>query len=90
MTRAEAGMRWRRQTRVLRARAVLVNMVREEYGSCHGAHPQKAAWVRQLTPRCAKGEITRGVEQTILYGRGGTPMPPWAPFMTEAEAGWII
>ena len=26
----------------------------------------------------------------ILNGRPGTPMPPWKPFLTEAEAGWIV
>jgi cytochrome c55X len=25
----------------------------------------------------------------ILHGRPGTPMPPWAPMLSEAEARWI-
>jgi cytochrome c55X len=28
--------------------------------------------------------------QTILHGRPGTPMPPWQPFVSEAEARWIV
>ena len=26
---------------------------------------------------------------TILYGRPGTPMPPWRPFLTDGEAYWL-
>ena len=26
---------------------------------------------------------------TILYGRPGTPMPPWRPFMSAREARWL-
>ena len=26
---------------------------------------------------------------TILYGRPGTPMPPWRPFLTDNEAHWL-
>ncbi|SCU75092.1 Cytochrome c, nitrite reductase associated (NirC) (fragment) [Cupriavidus necator] len=26
----------------------------------------------------------------MLYGRPGTAMPPWQPFMTQDEAQWLI
>jgi cytochrome c55X len=29
------------------------------------------------------------LKYTILYGRPGTPMPPWRAFLTEADAEWI-
>ncbi len=27
--------------------------------------------------------------QVILDGRPGTPMPPWRPLISEADAAWI-
>jgi cytochrome c55X len=27
---------------------------------------------------------------TVLDGRPGTAMPPWRPFMTEAEGRWVV
>jgi cytochrome c55X len=26
----------------------------------------------------------------ILEGRPGTPMPPWRPFLNDAEAAWLV
>jgi cytochrome c55X len=43
-----------------------------------------------LTPAALQDKSPEALAQTILYGRGGTPMPPWNPFLTEAEAGWIV
>ena len=32
----------------------------------------------------------RGLKvQDILYGRPGTAMPPWSPFLSETEAAWL-
>jgi len=27
---------------------------------------------------------------TVLYGRPGTPMPPWRGLLTEQEARWLV
>ncbi len=68
--------------------ARLANLVRHDCGSCHGltlngglgkalTADQLAAW--------SSDELAR----IILDGIAGTPMPPWRPLLTEAEARWI-
>lgn len=70
-------------------RAELLNLLRQDCGSCHGLTLTGGLGL-PLTPEALKGKSPEALKQTILYGRGGTPMPPWNPFMTEAEAGWIV
>jgi len=70
-------------------RAELLNLIRQDCGSCHGLTLTGGLGL-PLTPDALRGKSPEALKQTILYGRGGTPMPPWALFMTEAEAGWII
>lgn len=67
----------------------LLNLVRQDCGSCHGLRLEGGLGL-PLTPQALKEKSPEALKQTILYGRGGTPMPPWNPFMTEAEAGWIV
>ena len=42
----------------------------------------------QITSAYSSGTMVRGIE-LILQGRPGTPMPGWAPFMSENEAQWL-
>ena len=70
-------------------RAELLNLIRQDCGSCHGMTLAGGLGL-PLTPDALRDKSPEALQQTILYGRGGTPMPPWAPFMTEAEAGWIV
>ena len=42
-----------------------------------------------LTPDALTGKPAVMLQAVILHGRPGTPMPPWAPFMNESEAGWL-
>lgn len=67
----------------------LLNLIRQDCGSCHGLRLEGGLGL-PLTPQALKEKSPEALKQTILYGRGGTPMPPWNPFMTEAEAGWIV
>jgi cytochrome c55X len=69
--------------------AELLNLVRQDCGSCHGLRLEGGLGL-PLTPQSLGGKSPEALKQTILYGRGGTPMPPWNPFLTEAEAGWIV
>jgi len=69
--------------------AELLNLVRQDCGSCHGLRLEGGLGL-PLTPQALKEKSPEALKQTILYGRGGTPMPPWGPFLTEAEAGWIV
>lgn len=67
----------------------LLNLVRQDCGSCHGLKMEGGLGL-PLTPQALKEKSPDALKLTILYGRGGTPMPPWNPFLTEAEAGWIV
>lgn len=69
-------------------REQLVQMVREDCGSCHGLR-LTGGLGPALTPEALKDRSETTLAQTILEGRPGTPMPPWRPFLTEGEAHWI-
>lgn len=69
--------------------AELLNLVRQDCGSCHGLHFEGGLGL-PLTPAALKDKPVESLSDTILYGRNGTAMPPWKPFLTEAEAGWIV
>ena len=67
----------------------LLNLLRQDCGSCHGMRLTGGLGL-PLTPEALKDKSPEALIQTVLYGRSGTPMPPWNPFLTEAEAGWIV
>lgn len=69
--------------------SVLINMVREDCGSCHGL-TLKGGLGPALLPDTLRGKDASGLQLTILYGRAGTPMPPWNRFLSESEAAWIV
>lgn len=68
---------------------VLVRLVRHDCGSCHGL-TLKGGLGPALLPERLREQPASGLVATILYGRPGTPMPPWRQFIDEAEAGWIV
>lgn len=70
-------------------RAELLNMVVQDCGSCHGLRMEGGLGL-PLTPKALEGKDREGLAITIMQGRPGTTMPPWNPFMTEEEAGWIV
>lgn len=67
----------------------LVNMVREDCGSCHGL-TLRGGLGPSLLPQALRSKDADSLVQIILNGRAGTPMPPWKPFLSEAEAEWIV
>ena len=67
----------------------LLHMVRQDCGSCHGLRMEGGLGL-PLTPRDLKGKDRDSLTATIMQGRYGTTMPPWSPFVSEAEAGWIV
>jgi cytochrome c55X len=68
--------------------ARLTNLVRQDCGSCHGLTLQGGLG-RPLTPdRLAQWDAEQ-LAQIILDGIPGTPMPPWRPLLTQADARWI-
>lgn len=69
--------------------AELRHLLREDCGACHGM-TMKGGLGSPLTPAALAGKPVQGLVATILQGRPGTAMPPWQPFMTEAEATWMV
>lgn len=43
-----------------------------------------------LTPAALDGKSQSALEATILFGRPGTPMPPWRGMLSEAEVRWLV
>ncbi len=68
--------------------AELLNLLKHDCGSCHGL-TLKGGLGPALTPDLLQGKPVDFLAATILYGRTGTPMPPWRPFMSEREATWL-
>jgi cytochrome c55X len=67
----------------------LIRLVRQDCGSCHGMR-LTGGLGPALTPEALKDKPAAALVSTILYGRPGTPMPPWKNFLSESEAVWIV
>jgi cytochrome c55X len=70
-------------------RSELIRMVRNDCGSCHGLRLTGGLGLA-LTPDALRGKPDDTLVACILYGRAGTPMPPWQAFVSEKEAQWIV
>ena len=67
----------------------LRHMLKQDCGACHGM-TLKGGLGPALTVEALQGKSRLMLLATILEGRPGTPMPPWKPFLTEEEAGWLV
>ena len=70
-------------------RAELVELVRQDCGSCHGLS-LKGGLGPSLEPAALAGKDAEALGYVILHGRRGTPMPPWREHLSEGEARWIV
>jgi cytochrome c55X len=68
--------------------AELVYLLRHDCGSCHGMRLEGGLGPA-LMPERLRDWNREQLAMTILYGRPGTPMPPWRPFLTDNEAYWL-
>jgi len=66
----------------------LRNLLVQDCGSCHGL-TMRGGLGPPLLPADVAGKPIAYLQATILYGRPGTAMPPWRPFLTEDEAAWL-
>jgi cytochrome c55X len=66
----------------------LIHMVKQDCGSCHGM-TLKGGLGPALLPEDVKDKPLLFLQNTILYGRTGTAMPPWKTILTEQEVLWI-
>jgi cytochrome c55X len=67
----------------------LLYLLRQDCGSCHGL-TLRGGLGPALTPQALYGKSAEMLRSVILYGRPGTPMAPWQPFMNAAEATWLV
>jgi len=70
-------------------RAEIVNMVRQDCGSCHGM-TLRGGLGPSLEARTLADKDAGQLQVVILNGRRGTPMPPWKDFLTETEVAWVV
>jgi len=67
----------------------LLNMVRQDCGSCHGL-TLKGGLGPALTPSALSGKPAVYLKTMILDGRHGSAMPGWRPLLSEPEVEWIV
>ncbi|MEW6647110.1 MAG: cytochrome c [Pseudomonadota bacterium] len=67
----------------------LLHLLRHDCGSCHGM-TLKGGLGPTLLPQALAGKPAETLEATVLYGRAGTPMPPWRGLLTEEEVAWLV
>lgn len=68
--------------------AELTHMVKQDCGSCHGMTLKGGLGPALLVENLQHKPILF-IQNTILYGRAGTAMPPWKTLLTGQEALWI-
>lgn len=68
--------------------AELSHIVKQDCGSCHGMTLKGGLGPALLVENLQEKPILF-IQNTILYGRPGTAMPPWKTLLTEQEALWI-
>jgi cytochrome c55X len=68
--------------------AKLANLVRQDCGSCHGL-TLDGGLGKPLTVVHLRAWSSEQLVSIILDGVPGTPMPPWRPLISEADARWI-
>ncbi|NIR29933.1 MAG: cytochrome c [Gammaproteobacteria bacterium] len=67
----------------------LLHLLRHDCGSCHGMR-LKGGLGPPLTPEAVADKPAAVLEQAILYGRPGTPMPPWDGMLSDEEVSWLV
>ena len=76
------------QTPDAKRQAELVDLVREDCGSCHGT-TLKGGLGRPLLPRQVGQYDTENLAAIIMNGVPGTPMPGWRGLLADEDARWI-
>jgi cytochrome c55X len=69
--------------------AALRNLLVQDCGSCHGL-TLRGGLGPALLPADLVGKPPAYLQATILYGRPGTPMPPWRPFLSDSDSAWLV
>jgi cytochrome c55X len=67
----------------------LIRLLKQDCGACHGMR-LTGGLGPALTPQALRDKPADSLAATIVAGRTGTAMPPWRPFLTAAEAQWLV
>ena len=67
----------------------LLHLLLQDCGACHGM-TLKGGLGPPLLPESLAIFPKEFLIHTILFGRAGTPMPPWRDFLTPAEVRWLV
>lgn len=67
----------------------LHNMLLQDCGSCHGM-TLKGGLGPALTTEALQGKPVVYLQQTILEGHPGTPMPPWKDILSNEDIDYLI
>ena len=67
----------------------LLALLHDDCGACHGMR-LTGGLGPPLTPEALRERPVETLETVVIKGRPGTAMPPWEPFMSQAEAKWLI
>ena len=73
----------------VKRQAELIHLLKQDCGSCHGM-TLKGGLGPALTPEALVGKTPAFLQQAILEGRAGTPMPPWRGLLSESEVAWLV
>lgn len=71
------------------AQSRLKHLLLQDCGSCHGLR-LTGGLGPAITPQALEGKSREYLIATVLYGRPGTPMPPWKAILRENEVAWIV
>lgn len=67
---------------------VLIRVVRQDCGSCHGLR-LTGGLGPALTREALADRPVEVLVASIVHGRPGTPMPAWKTLLSTADAQWI-
>jgi cytochrome c55X len=67
----------------------LARFVHQECGFCHGLR-LTGGLGSPLTAQTMKDRPAELMVTIILHGIPGSAMPPWQPYLSEADARWIV
>jgi cytochrome c55X len=70
-------------------RTQLLYLLRQDCGSCHGM-TLKGGLGPPLLPAALAQKDPAFLQQTILDGRAGTPMPPWRGLLSAEDVAWLV
>ncbi len=67
----------------------LINLLRHDCGACHGM-TLKGGLGPALTGQALADKPYPLLVNTIMHGREGTAMPPWAGILSREEIAWLV